>query len=91
MAAVLIVIACVVVVLALVALFGMFVLVRQQRSVVVERLGKFNRILGPGLHVKIPLFERAAGKLSLRIQQLEVPVETKTNDNVIVSVSIAVQ
>jgi regulator of protease activity HflC (stomatin/prohibitin superfamily) len=87
----LIVIACVVVVFLFVAVFGMFVLVRQQGSVVIERLGKFNRILGPGLHLKLPLFERAAGRLSLRIQQLEVPVETKTKDNVIVSVSIAVQ
>jgi regulator of protease activity HflC (stomatin/prohibitin superfamily) len=87
----LIVIACVALVIVLFALFTMFVMVRQQDSVVIERLGKFNRILGPGLHVKIPLLERAAGRISLRIQQLEVPVETKTNDNVIVSVSIAVQ
>jgi regulator of protease activity HflC (stomatin/prohibitin superfamily) len=85
------VIAVVVVVLVLLALLTMFVLVHQQDSVVIERLGKFNRILGPGLHLKLPLFERVAGKLSLRIQQLEVPVETKTNDNVIVNVSIAVQ
>jgi regulator of protease activity HflC (stomatin/prohibitin superfamily) len=87
----LIVIACVVVVLILISLFTMFVMVHQQGSVVIERLGKFHRILGPGLHLKIPLIERKAGRLSLRIQQLEVPVETKTNDNVIVSVSIAVQ
>jgi regulator of protease activity HflC (stomatin/prohibitin superfamily) len=87
----LIVIACVVVVIAVLALLTMFVMVHQQRSVVIERLGKFNRILGPGLHVKLPLFERVAGKLSLRIQQLEVPVETKTHDNVIVNVAIAVQ
>ena len=89
--AVALVVAGVVLVLVLFTLFTMFVLVHQQDSVVIERLGKFNRILGPGLHLKIPLFERAAGKLSLRIQQLEVPVETKTNDNVIVNVSIAVQ
>jgi regulator of protease activity HflC (stomatin/prohibitin superfamily) len=90
-AAALIAIASVLVVIVVFALFTMFVMVHQQRSVVVERLGRFNRILGPGLHLKIPLFERVAGKLSLRIQQLEVPVETKTNDNVIVNVSIAVQ
>jgi regulator of protease activity HflC (stomatin/prohibitin superfamily) len=90
-AAALIVIGIVVLVLILVTPFMLFKLVRQQDSVVIERLGKFNRILGPGLHVKIPLIERAAGRLSLRIQQLEVPVETKTSDNVIVNVSIAVQ
>lgn len=91
MAVALIVIAVIMLVIVLIALFGMFVMVRQQGSVVIERLGKFNRILGPGLHAKIPLFERVAGKLSLRIQQLEVPVETKTMDNVIVNVAIAVQ
>ena len=91
MAVALIVIGAVVLVFILFALFTMFVLVHQQDSVVIERLGKFNRILGPGLHIKIPLLERSAGRLSLRIQQLEVPVETKTNDNVIVNVSIAVQ
>jgi regulator of protease activity HflC (stomatin/prohibitin superfamily) len=91
-AAALIVLVCVVVVvIVLFSLFTMFVMVHQQHSVVVERLGKFNRILGSGLHVKLPLLEHVAGKLSLRIQQLEVPVETKTHDNVIVNVSIAVQ
>jgi regulator of protease activity HflC (stomatin/prohibitin superfamily) len=87
----LIVIAASVLVIVLFCVFTMFVLVHQQGSAVIERLGKFNRILGPGLHLKIPVFERVAGKISLRIQQLEVPVETKTNDNVIVNVSIAVQ
>ena len=91
MAVALIVIAAILLLIVLFAFFTMFVLVHQQRSVVIERLGKFNRILGPGLHLKMPLFERVAGKLSLRIQQLEVPVETKTHDNVIVNVSIAVQ
>jgi regulator of protease activity HflC (stomatin/prohibitin superfamily) len=85
------IVAVVIVLLVLVLPFTVFKLVRQQHSVVVERLGKFNRILGPGLHLKLPLVERAAGTISLRIQQLEVPVETKTSDNVIVSVSIAVQ
>jgi regulator of protease activity HflC (stomatin/prohibitin superfamily) len=85
------VIAAVVLVILLSVLLTMFVMVHQQDSVVIERLGKFNRILGSGLHLKLPLFERVAGKLSLRIQQLEVPVETKTNDNVIVNVAIAVQ
>jgi regulator of protease activity HflC (stomatin/prohibitin superfamily) len=85
------IIAIVVVLLVLVLPFMVFKLVRQQHSVVIERLGKFNRILGPGLHLKLPLVERAAGSISLRIQQLEVPVETKTSDNVIVNVAIAVQ
>ena len=50
MAIALTVIAAVVLVILLSVLFTMFVLVHQQDSVVIERLGKFNRILGPGLH-----------------------------------------
>jgi regulator of protease activity HflC (stomatin/prohibitin superfamily) len=57
----------------------------------IERFGKFNRIAYPGLHFKIPFIERISGKLNMRIRQLDVPVETKTEDNVFVSVSISVQ
>ncbi|MDR1288790.1 MAG: SPFH domain-containing protein [Holosporales bacterium] len=65
--------------------------VRQQTCIIVERLGKFNRICYPGLHIKIPLLEAAKPPISLRIHQLEVDVETKTKDNVFVRVIIAVQ
>jgi regulator of protease activity HflC (stomatin/prohibitin superfamily) len=58
---------------------------------VVERLGKFNRVLGPGLNFKIPLIERVAGKESVRIRQLDVPVETKTQDNVFVNLGVSIQ
>ena len=44
------------------------VIIPQQRMGVVERLGKFNRILGPGLHFRIPILERIAGKESIRIR-----------------------
>ena len=67
------------------------VIITQQRMGVVERLGKFNRILGPGLHFRIPILERIAGKESIRIRQLDVPVETKTQDNVFVNLGVSVQ
>ena len=67
------------------------VIIPQQRMGVVERLGKFNRILGPGLHFRIPILERIAGKESIRIRQLDVPVETKTQDNVFVNLGVSVQ
>lgn len=68
-----------------------FFIVRQQTSAVVERFGKFNRIANSGLNIKIPLVDRIAGRLSLRIQQLDVRVETKTKDNVFVFVVVSVQ
>ena len=68
-----------------------FFIVRQQTSAVVERFGKFNRIAGSGLNLKIPLIDRISGRISLRIQQLDVRVETKTKDNVFVFVVVSVQ
>jgi regulator of protease activity HflC (stomatin/prohibitin superfamily) len=65
--------------------------VQQQTIALVERLGKFKRLAGPGLNFKMPLIETVAGTLSLRTQQLLVKVETKTHDNVFVHVSVAVQ
>ena len=59
--------------------------------VIIERLGKYNRILGPGLNFKIPIVERVAGKESVRIRQLDVPVETKTQDNVFVNLGVSIQ
>lgn len=64
--------------------------VRQQTSAVIERLGKFNRVAGAGLRFKIPFIERVAGRLTLRIEQMEVRVETKTEDNVFVVIPVAV-
>ena len=68
-----------------------FFIVRQQTSAVVERFGTFNRIAGSGLNIKIPLIDRISGRISLRIQQLDVRVETKTKDNVFVFVVVSVQ
>lgn len=80
----------VIVVIILVIADGIFI-VRQQTSGIVERLGKFHRIGSAGLNFKIPLIDRVAGRLSLRIQQLDVRVETKTKDNVFVLVVVSVQ
>jgi regulator of protease activity HflC (stomatin/prohibitin superfamily) len=69
---------------------GLFT-VRQQTSAIVERFGKFTRIAPAGLNLKIPFIDRIAGRLSLRIQQLDVKIETKTKDNVFVNVIVSVQ
>jgi regulator of protease activity HflC (stomatin/prohibitin superfamily) len=81
------------VILVLVGIFiftGLFT-VRQQTAAIVERFGKFKRIAGAGLNFKIPLIDRIAGRISLRVRQLDVRVETKTKDNVFVNVIVSVQ
>ena len=65
--------------------------VKQQTAAIVERFGKFNSIRHSGLHFKIPLIDRIAGKINLRIQQLDVIIETKTKDNVFVKMKVSVQ
>src|SRR5690606_7512553 len=78
------------IIIVLLFLDGFFI-VTQQTSAVVERFGKFNRIARAGLNIKIPIIDRVAGRLSLRIRQLDVRVETKTKDNVFVNVVVSVQ
>ncbi len=69
---------------------GLFV-VKQQTAAVVERFGKFIVIRQSGLHIKIPLVDKIAGRISLRILQLDVIVETKTKDDVFVKLKVSVQ
>ena len=71
-------------------LSGIFT-VKQQTAAIVERFGKFNSIRNSGLQFKIPVFDKIAGRLNLKIQQLDVIVETKTKDDVFVRLKISVQ
>ena len=72
-------------------LFGTFFIVKQQSAAVIERFGKFVSVRHSGLQLKIPVIDRVAGRLSLRIQQLDVVIETKTKDDVFVKVKVSVQ
>ncbi|KZS39550.1 protease [Aquimarina aggregata] len=74
----------------IIILKGIFT-VKQQTSAIVERFGKFLSIRNSGLHFKIPVFDRIAGRINLKIQQLDVLVETKTKDDVFVRLKISVQ
>jgi regulator of protease activity HflC (stomatin/prohibitin superfamily) len=65
--------------------------VEQRTTAIVQRLGKFLREAGPGFHVKIPFFDTVTGRINLRVQQLDVEIETKTEDNVFVRMVVAVQ
>ena len=75
----------------LIVLFSSFFTVKQQTVVVVERFGKFLSLRNSGLHLKIPVVDRIAGRVNLRIQQLDVIIETKTKDNVFVKMKVSVQ
>ena len=78
--------------LAVIAILrGAFFTVEQRTTVIVQRLGKFVREAGPGIRVKIPFIERVVGRVNLRVQQLDVEIETKTEDNVFVRMVVAVQ
>ena len=69
---------------------GLFT-VKQQTVAVIERFGRFQSTRNPGLQLKIPLIDKISGRVSLRIQQLDVIVETKTKDDVFVHLKISVQ
>ncbi|WP_420571212.1 SPFH domain-containing protein [Kordia sp.] len=82
------------IVLGVIALFiflSSFFIVKQQTAAVIERFGRFQSIRHSGLQLKIPLVDRIAGKLSLKIQQLDVIIETKTLDDVFVRLKVSVQ
>ena len=76
--------------LLLLILSGVFV-VKQQTAGIIERFGKFTSIRQSGLHYRIPLIDKIAGRISLRILQLDVIVETKTKDDVFVKLKVSVQ
>ncbi|PQJ21827.1 SPFH domain-containing protein [Tenacibaculum sp. SG-28] len=76
---------------AILFVLAAFFIVKQQTAAIVERFGKFQSIRQSGLHLKIPVVDRIAGKLSLKIQQLDVIIETKTLDDVFVKLKVSVQ
>jgi regulator of protease activity HflC (stomatin/prohibitin superfamily) len=79
------------IVLCILVVFASFFMVKQQTAAIIERFGKFQSIRHSGLKFKIPFVDRIAGKLSLKIQQLDVIIETKTLDDVFVKLKVSVQ
>jgi len=78
-------------VLVLLLILGSVFVVKQQTSAIVERFGRFQSVRRAGLQFRIPLIDRIAGRLSLKIRQLDVLVETKTKDDVFVRMKVSVQ
>jgi len=73
------------------AVLGSFFTVETARSVIVTRFGKFLRVAQAGLNWKLPYVDSVAGTLSLRVGQINLTMETKTKDNVFVTIPISVQ
>ena len=71
--------------------FGLFFIVKQKTAVIIERFGKFQTVAKPGLNFKIPLVDRKAGTINLRVMELPVDIETKTLDDVFVRMVVSVQ
>ena len=81
-------------VLALIVLtliLGSFFTVNTAQVAVITRFGKFLRVADPGLNWKVPYFDSVAGMVSLRVNQISLTMETKTKDNVFVTIPISVQ
>ncbi len=77
-------------IIVIVTLLKTLYTVRTSQAGVVERFGKFNRIVRPGLHLLIPFGERVFF-VDLQVQQAQFSVETKTRDNVFVQIPVSVQ
>ncbi|WP_419870575.1 SPFH domain-containing protein [Chryseobacterium sp. CT-SW4] len=72
-------------------LFASFFVVKQETAAIIERFGKFQGVKHSGLHLKLPVIDQIAKRLNLRIQQLDVMIDTKTLDNVFIKMKISVQ
>ncbi len=81
----------IVVLLALSIVLGSFFTVETAQVAIVQRLGKFARVAGPGLNWKTPYLETVVRRLSMKVQQFDVQVETKTQDNVFVQIPVSIQ
>ncbi len=81
----------VILLIVLVFIKGGFFIVKQQTSAIIERLGRFQSVRNSGFQIKIPLLDQVSGRVNLKVQQLDVIVETKTKDNVFVRLKISVQ
>lgn len=72
-------------------LFSGFFIIQQQQCAIIERFGKFHKVAWAGLGWRVPIIDHISTKLSFKIQQLDVAVETKTQDNVFINIIVAVQ
>ncbi|QXP51099.1 SPFH domain-containing protein [Cellulophaga sp. HaHa_2_95] len=77
--------------LGAVILFSSFFTVKQQTAAIIERFGKFHSVRTSGLQMKLPIVDKIVARVGLKIQQLDVIIETKTLDDVFVKLKVSVQ
>jgi len=70
---------------------GSFFTVQTAEVAIVTRFGRYARSAEAGLNWKVPFIENVAGRMSLRVNQIALTMETKTRDNVFVTIPISVQ
>lgn len=78
-------------ILALTFILGSFFTVNTAQVAIITRFGKFLRVAEAGLNWKTPYFDSVSGIVSLRVNQINLTMETKTKDNVFVTIPISVQ
>jgi regulator of protease activity HflC (stomatin/prohibitin superfamily) len=81
----------IVAIIALSLILGSFFTVNTAQVAVITRFGKFLRVAEAGLNWKMPYFDTVAGMVSLHVNQITLTMETKTKDNVFVTIPISVQ
>lgn len=82
----------VILVLVIVLLITSLYVVKQQTVAIIERFGKYQKTATSGIHIRVPLgIDKIAARVQLRLLQSEIIVETKTKDNVFVTLNIATQ
>ena len=81
----------IVAIIALSLILGSFFTVSTAEVAVLTRFGKFLRVAEAGLNWKAPYLDTVAGVVSLRVNQITLTMETKTKDNVFVTIPISVQ
>lgn len=85
------VIICVLILALVLLVISNIVIVQQSRAYVVERLGAFQEVWNVGLHIKIPVVERVAKKVSLKEQVADfAPQPVITKDNVTMQIDTVV-
>ncbi|MCJ8288629.1 MAG: SPFH domain-containing protein [Flavobacteriales bacterium] len=78
-------------VVLLILIFKAVIMVTEQTAYIIERFGKFRRVAHSGLGFIVPFVDRKAAVMNLRVQQLDVTIETKTEDDVFVNLQVSVQ
>src|SRR5690242_21531795 len=87
----LLIVGAIILIFCLSVILGSFFTVETAQVAIVQRLGKFARVAGPGLNWKTPYIESVVQRMSMRVQQFDVQVETKTQDNGLVQIPVLIQ